>query len=145
MKTFYQIINWLGLLLFGYFASLQINDANPLVYYHASNLDAYLWLAFYVVLAVVFLLAVVGRIRQWMPVAVAVFCVIQLAMTAPGFIENLSSGGDFTLMGSQMSPEKPRVELSREFLGALIGLVGMVLVWLQTRGIRTSEENGGQA
>ena len=131
MKTVFQIINTAGFVVFGYFASLQLDDANPEVYYHASSLDAYLWLAFYILIAAVFLFALFGGARWWMVWVGAGFCAVQLVMTWPGFVENVGMGKEFTLMGSQMSPSRPRVELSREFLGALMALVGTGLVGWQ--------------
>ncbi len=133
MKGISQIISALGVVVFGYFAWLQLDDANPQMYHQASAVDAFLWLAFYLSLAIVCALALAGWTRPWMPLLVAGFCLIQLAITTAGVIDNVSQGGGFTLAGSQMAPDRPRVELSREFFGALAGLAGMGMVWWQVR------------
>ncbi len=133
MKAFSPITNIAGLLVFGYFAYLQVNDADPEVYHRASGWDAYLWLLFYGLVALVFLLALAGSVPRGLLFAVAAFCVIQLVVTTPGMIDNLTHGDGFTITGAQMAPERPRVELSREFLGALIGFLGMGLVWWRGR------------
>ena len=131
MNSVFAVVNWIGLVLFSYFAYLQINDANPAIYHRASQLDAYLWMAFYILVAAVFLLAMLGRFPL-LPLAIAtVFCIVELALTIPGFIENISNPDTFTITGAQMAPDAPKVELSREFLGSLIALAGMAIVWWQ--------------
>ena len=69
-----------------------------------------------------------------------VACVIEMIMTGPGLIENLFGEDDFTMTQVSMSAEDPRVELTREFFGALIAF-GAVLYLLLIQ--RKNEKAGG--
>ena len=57
-----------------------------------------------------------------------------MIVTGPCLFENLFGEKDFTMTQVSMSSEDPRVELSREFFGAVIALAGVVvLFWQQKR------------
>ena len=58
-----------------------------------------------------------------------------MARTGPGLYENLFGKESFSMTQTSMTAEDPRVELSREFFGALIALAGVVWVGLQHRWI----------
>lgn len=111
--------------LFGLFAWFQRNDIDPAVYYKPSGLDATLWFLFYTLIAVLFVVALFKRIPIWLLALAAIACFIEMGLSGPGLFQNLFGGEDFTMTQVSMSAEDPRVELSREFFGALIALAGV--------------------
>lgn len=127
-------INIVLALLFGGFAWLQRNDIDPAIYNNPSSLDATLWFLFYSLIAVLFLVAIFRGIPGWLLIAAMALCLIEMIVTGPGLVENLFGEKDFTMTQVSMSSEDPRVELSREFFGAVIALAGVVvLFWQQKR------------
>lgn len=123
-------------LLFVTFAWLQRNDIDPAVYYKPSSLDAALWLAFYSLIAVLFVTAIFKRIPRWMLILSMLFCLVEMVITGPGLFENLFGEQDFSMAQVSMSAEDPRVELSREFFGAVIALAAVVFLFVQQRKTR---------
>lgn len=127
-------INIVLALLFGGFAWLQRNDIDPAIYNNPSSLDATLWFLFYSLIAVLFPVAIFRGIPGWLLIAAMALCLIEMIVTGPGLVENLFGEKDFTMTQVSMSSEDPRVELSREFFGAVIALAGVVvLFWQQKR------------
>ncbi len=59
--------------------------------------------------------------------------IVFMGLSGPGLWENFSGEKDFTMTQTSMSAEDPRVELSREFFGALIALVATAFLWWQRR------------
>jgi hypothetical protein len=131
MSTAIKIVSLLGSVAFGLFAYLQFNDFDPDVYVDASRVDAWEWAGFYALISLLFLLAVFGKHSRIALAIGALCCLIQMARTVPGVIENLR-GDDFVLTQEQMSPGNTKVELSREFGGALISLAGLAFLFAQT-------------
>lgn len=131
MKTspFFTGIHIFLAVLFGVFAWFQRNDIDPAVYYKPSGLDATLWFLFYTLIAILCLVAIFKRIPSWLLILSFVFCIIEMAVTGPGLFENLFGERDFSMTQVSMSAEDPRVELSREFFGALIALAGVAFLW----------------
>ena len=127
------ILNGILFLLFGLFAYLQLNDLDPEIYYQPSHLDATLWFLFYLLIAVLFVVAIFKRLPMWLLVLAAIFCLVEMVRTGPGLAENLFGEQDFTMTQVSMSAEDPRVELSREFFGAVIALGGVVVLLVQSR------------
>ena len=79
----------------------------------------------------------------------ALACLAEMATTGPGLWENVVGDKAFTMTQASMSAEDPRVELSREFFGAVIALltdmpppiqVGDTLSALAGCGKRLSED-----
>ena len=60
--------------LFGLFAWLQRNDIDPAIYYHPSVIDAALWFAFYLLIAVLFVILCFRRLPRWLLVVSAIAC-----------------------------------------------------------------------
>ena len=60
-----------------------------------------------------------------------------MGLTAPGLIENLFGENTFNMTQVSMSAEDPRVELSREFFGAFLALIGVAGLFLQQRRKKT--------
>jgi len=124
-----KILNVAGFLLFALAAWLQRNDIDPEVYYHPSSLDAALWLLFYALIAGLFLVILFKPFPRWLLLVAGLACLIELGRTAPGLWENLFGERSFTMMQQSMSGDDPRVELSREFFGALLALAAVGLLW----------------
>jgi hypothetical protein len=78
---------------------------------------------------------------KWLLAVAALACLVELATTAPGLWENLFGARDFTLTQASMSADDPRVELTREFGGALIALAGVAVLWRRER--RRAASAGG--
>jgi hypothetical protein len=119
--------------MFALFAWLQRNDLDPAIYDRPSVVDAALWFAFYLLIAALFVWSLFRRVPKWLLVVAALACLVELATTAPGLWENLFGARDFTLTQASMSADDPRVELTREFGGALIALAGVAVLWRRER------------
>ena len=140
-----QILNSLAVALFGAFAFFQYNDIDPAVYHQASTLDAALWLGFYALVSVLFALTLLRRsASNWLLLLGAVACLVKMGQTGWGLWINIFGQDEFTMMQVSMSSADPRVELSREFFGALIALAGVAALWWQGRrfGPGRSPETG---
>ncbi|HUF62611.1 MAG TPA: transmembrane 220 family protein [Verrucomicrobiales bacterium] len=131
MKAFWTVVNVTGIIVFGTFAFLQRNDVDPARYHDPSRLDSLLWIGFYGLIALMFAFALGKRFSVWLLGAATLFCLIEMAMTLRGLIQNLSGDEGFVLTGVQMSARRPWVEQSREFFGALIALAASGLLWRQ--------------
>jgi hypothetical protein len=132
-------INIVLALLFGGFAWLQRNDIDPVIYNNPSSLDATLWFLFYSLIAVLFIVAIFKGIPGWLLIVAMILCLVEMIVTGPGLVENLFGEKDFTMTQVSMSSEDPRVELSREFFGAVIALAGVVvLFWQEKRKTKTA-------
>ena len=119
--------------MFALFAWLQRNDLDPAIYDRPSVVDAALWFAFYLLIAALFVWSLFLRVPKWLLAVAALACLVELATTAPGLWENLFGARDFTLTQASMSADDPRVELTREFGGALIALAGVAVLWRRER------------
>lgn len=115
--------------MFFLFAWLQQNDLDPAIYDKPSALDAALWLGFYAMIGTLFVLSLFRRVPVWLLLLAAIACIAEMAATGPGLYENVFGAKDFTMTQASMSAEDPRVELTREFFGALIALAGVVILW----------------
>lgn len=133
MKTspVFTVIHIVAALLFLLFAWLQHNDIDPEIYHNSSSLDATLWFLFYLLIAVLFVVAIFKPVPRWILLLSIVACVLEMVMTGPGLIENLFGEKEFTMTQVSMSAEDPRVELTREFFGAVIALAGVLFLLLR--------------
>ena len=128
-----KVLNILGCLLFALFAWVQHNDTDPAVYDRPSVIDAWLWLSFYALIAVLFVLIVFRPVPKWLVMAAALACLVGMGRTVPGLWENLFGERPFTMTQTSMSSSDPRVELTREFFGALIALGAVAFLWWEQR------------
>ncbi|MEM7010141.1 MAG: transmembrane 220 family protein [Verrucomicrobiota bacterium] len=135
-KRAFLIINIVLTLIFALFAWVQREDDNPDVYVNPSTLDVIVWISFYALVSLGFALAAFSIRSKLFYVGVLGFGLVLLVMTGPGLFENLFGSEDFEMMKDSMNPEKPRVELTREFFGALIAMGAIVFLWLQPRWIK---------
>lgn len=133
VKTPLAILNFALAALFAVFAWMQRNDIDPAIYDHPSVLDAALWLAFYLLIAVLFVVVTFRTVPRWLLLVAAIACLVEMVRTGPGLYENLVGEKEFTMTQMSMSAEDPRVELSREFFGAVIALAGVGLIAWQNR------------
>ncbi len=125
------IVNILGLLICAFFAYLQWNDVDPEVYHKPSRFDAIAWLVFYAFVGALFAIALTGKpVSKWLLAIGFAACLVQMGRTVPGFFENFGSD-DFSMGQESMTASDPRVELTREFFGAAIALVGLILLTCQ--------------
>src|SRR6056297_3133346 len=90
-------VNILSALLFAVFDWFQLNDIDPEIYYKPSELDATLWFAFYLLIGVLFILAVFRPVPRWILIIAAIACIAELARTGPGLYENIFGERDFSL------------------------------------------------
>ncbi len=132
-SPFIIIAHSVAALLFAVFAWFQRNDIDPAIYHKPSSLDAILWLFFYGLIAVLFVAALFRRIPQWILIVAAIACFVEMATTGPGLAQNLFGDEEFTITQASMSAEDPRVELTREFFGAVIALAGVAALWFSER------------
>lgn len=124
------ITNGVFVMLFAVAAYLQANDLDPQTYVNPSVADAWTWLLFYGFVSVLFAVSCFKPVPKWVLLIAALFCLVELGRTAAGFFDNLS-GGHMEIDQSQMSAARPEVELSREFLGALITLLLLGFLYWQ--------------
>ena len=133
VKTPLAVLNFALAAVFVLFAWMQRNDIDPAIYDRPSVIDAALWLAFYLLIAVLFLIVTFRRVPRWLLLIAAIACLIEMVRTGPGLYENVVGEKEFTMTQVSMSAEDPRVELSREFFGAVIALAGVGLIAWQNR------------
>ena len=126
-----MIVHIVLAILFAFFAWLQRNDIDETIYHNASSLDAALWSAFYLLITVLLIFAIFRTIPRWILILSIIACVVETFMTGPGLIENIVGEKEFTMTQVSMSAEDPRVELSREFFGAVIALAGVLFLWFR--------------
>ena len=130
----FRIFNGIAVLLFAAFAFFQYNDIDPTVYHRASSLDAALWLGFYALIAILFAFSLFQKAApRWLLLAGALACLVEMGRTGWGLWINIFGTEEFTMMQVSMSAEDPRVELSREFFGALLALAAVTLLWWERR------------
>lgn len=132
-------INYLCAAVFAMFAWFQRNDIDPAIYYHPSELDAVLWLSFYSLIAILFCIAAFRPVPRWILIVAALACLVEMGRSGPGLYENLFGGKNFSMTQVSMSAEDPRVELSREFFGALIALAAVGFLYFQRRRIKSRQ------
>lgn len=107
---------------FAWSAIIQYNDPDP-----------WLWIAVYAAAAVMAGLAAFGRYPVPALVALGVACMVWM-VTLAGGVADFIAQGDPGLIFTGMSPERPWVELTREFGGlAIIVASCVVYLWLGRR------------
>lgn len=97
-------------LLLAWMTLVQLNDPDPVF-----------WVGLYGVCAVVPALAFFGRRYPLLNWACLAYCGTALVLSVTGAFEYLQHAGEESLI-QDMSPEKPYIEIAREFLGTLIAL-----------------------
>ena len=128
-----KFLNYALAILFVIFAYFQRNDIDPEVYTNPSSLDAALWLLFYLIIGIAFILITLRKLPIWYFALAVIACFVEMAMSGPGLWSNLFGHDQFTMTQVSMSAEDPRVELTREFFGALIALAAVAFQFWQSR------------
>jgi hypothetical protein len=103
------------------FAVLQYNDPDPLY-----------WAGFYGVIGLYAVLTAFGWRLQLGAIALAGFCLVMLSQSIPGVYSYLTNKDGQTLSDA-MSREYPYIEETREFGGAVIGLLFVAISFFSTR------------
>jgi hypothetical protein len=117
-------------LLFALFAIWQYNDPDPL-----------LWGAIYGLAAVCALAAALQRYLPLLTFGLAFGCIVGAALLLPGFLTYLASGDLGALTGG-MTPDRPYIEQSREFLGlCMVIALCVVLLVVAKRRKKSREAN----
>ena len=137
MKFLFLPINLVLAGLFFVFAWFQRNDIDPEIYSSPSfgnpTLDSALWFLFYAVIGLVFLLLIKKHVPVWYFIIAIIACLTEMYLSGPGLWENIFGEQSFTMTGESMSGTDPRVELTREFFGAVIALAGVTFQWWQNK------------
>ncbi len=117
----HKIISGLLFLLFASFAALQYNDPDP-----------WLWIIIYGIVAISCLLRVFNagqrRINLIIIGILGVFSLVYI----PGFYEWLTTPDKGEIFG-EMVYEKPYIEETREFIGLMMAIAGMVYQYKVTK------------
>lgn len=119
-----KALNWILAVLFTLFAAVQHNDPDPLG-----------WIAVYGAVAVLCGLAALGRAPRWALIAVAIAVIIWMAILAPGMLDWARMG--FPDIAGSMKAEEPHIEVVREFLGLMIAVGCLGVLFLFQRSART--------
>lgn len=133
-----KTVNYLLAAVFVFFAWFQRNDIDPAIYYHPSVIDSTLWFLFYLVIGVIFLTLNFRIIPKWYFIVAVIACLIEMGLSGPGLWNNLTGKETFTMTQTSMSAEDPRVELTREFFGALLALAAVGFQFWQNKRQRAS-------
>lgn len=140
MKIPYVCLNIILAGLFFVFAWFQRNDIDPEIYsspsFDSPTLDSALWFLFYAIIGLGFLLLIKKSIPIWYFILAIIACLAEMYLSGPGLWENLFGKKSFTMTGESMSGTDPRVELTREFFGAVLALAGVLFQWWQSKKIR---------
>ncbi|MGJ8697441.1 MAG: transmembrane 220 family protein [Verrucomicrobiaceae bacterium] len=133
-----KFLNYFLAALFVLFAWFQRNDIDPAIYHNPSSLDAFLWLIFYLIIGIAFILLTFRRLPRLYFTLAIVACFIEMASSGPGLWNNLFGDQPFTMTQVSMSADDPRVELTREFFGALIALAAVFFQLWQNTGKKSN-------
>ncbi len=98
--------------VFAWCAIVQYNDPDPLA-----------WILVYAAAAGMAGLAAFGRFYPILPGLLAGICLFWMGSLSGGVQEFLGLGGDPRLLFQSMSPDRPWVEESREFIGLAVILL----------------------
>lgn len=132
-----KFLNYALAALFFVFAWFQRNDIDPEVYTNPSSIDSALWLLFYGIIGIAFILINFKKLPVWYFALAVVACLIEMAMSGPGLWDNLFGEKPFTMTQVSMSSDDSRVELTREFFGAVLALVAVLFQFWQTKRQKT--------
>lgn len=121
-----KILNGILASLFIYFAIVQFNDPDPV-----------LWVLVYVFTALVCIQGIMGRSRSYFLIVGMITFVALAATRFGGMIEWVQAGQQSEIFG-EMTGDRPYVEETREFFGLIIALATVVFNWVLHRRLRKS-------
>lgn len=110
-----KILHGLCVVLMVLVAALQLNDPDPVI-----------WVTYYLLAAIPSLLALLNRKVLLVNVAVVLFTLFWFSQTGAGLLEYLNHANEVSLT-HDMSDDKPYIEEAREFIGAAIVLLLVLL------------------
>jgi Transmembrane family 220, helix len=131
-----RIFTIIAAVIFFVFSYLQRNDVDARIYNNPSAFDAALWLLFYFLIGVLLLVALWRKVPLWLVILGTTGCLLEMITTLPGLLQNLFGEKPFEMTQAGMSAKDPRVELTREFFGALIALLAMGWIYLLHRKVK---------
>ncbi len=114
--------------LFIFFAALQYNDPDPLV-----------WIAIYGLVALVCLRAAFERHSILLILAALAICAVELVATFPGFMEWINLG--MPNIAETMQAEKPYIEAAREMLGLALCFAVLGYQYFQAKSRRLKAQS----
>ena len=138
-STAMKILNYALAALFIFFSYVQRNDIYPKIYYHPSSIDAALWLLFYGIVAIAFIVINFKKLPVWYFALAVLACFAEMYSSCPGLWENLFGDKPFTMTQVSMSADDPRVELTREFFGAVITFAAVLFQFWQNKRRRSPQ------
>ncbi|SMF20568.1 Transmembrane family 220, helix [Alteromonadaceae bacterium Bs31] len=118
-----KLLHLLLAALLVYVAYLQLNDPDPLF-----------WAPLYLLAAAVPLLSVIKISKANTAILMGVsagYCIAGMALTVSGSIEYLDHMATESIV-QDMSPFKPYIEETREFVGTLFAFFVVLFYWLMT-------------
>lgn len=118
-----KVVNVVLTLLFALFAYFQLNDP-----------DAISWVFLYGYVAVMAGMAVFGRYNLALIIPGVVIFTLYFLYLTPSIVDWIASSD--SLVGVEMTDEKPYIEKTREAFGLLMALVALVFVLLQSGKLR---------
>ena len=121
-----RYVNLLVAAVFTWSAVIQYNDPDP-----------WLWIAVYLGAAVIAFMASFRRFYLPAIMALGLICILWM-MTLTGGVADFLAQGDPGLIATGMSPERPYVELTREFGGLGLILVSCIAYGLLARRTKTA-------
>lgn len=107
--------------MFLFFASLQINDPDPVV-----------WILIYGAMAVVCVMAAFKYYLRWLMIAQAFGYIIYCIILIPGVREWMASPDLWLLFDDLSTMKYSYIEESREFLGLIICLIVLTITWFRS-------------
>jgi hypothetical protein len=113
-----KVVSILLTLLFLAFASFQFNDLDG---------DGWIWIAYYLALALVSGLAAASKLPPWAAAVAALVSLVAMVRYLPGLWEFFTNDDGIGLTQG-MSDEYKYIEQAREFGGLLIGCLAMLLL-----------------
>lgn len=142
MKFLLALSNILLAGIFFLFAWFQRDETDLKIYsdpaFGNPALDSALWLLFYAMIGGAFLFLLKKRLPLWYFIVAFLACLAGMYSSGPGLWDNLFGDQSFTMTQVSMSSDDARVELTREFFGAVIALVGVGYQFWQTRRAKKS-------
>ena len=124
-----KITNGVLALLFTYFAVIQINDPDPV-----------LWVLVYGFTVMICVQAILGRSKMYFLVVGAITFIALATTRFQGVLGWLQSKQPGELFG-EMIYDKPYIEESREFIGLMIALAAIVYNWIVLRRQRRRHDS----
>ena len=117
-----RIVNFLLAVMFLAFASLQLNDPDPVA-----------WILIYGLMAVVCVMAIFEMYSRKLMLGLAIVFIVYCILLWPGVSEWLQQDDKGILFDEIMTMKYPYIEESREFLGLVISLLVLTFYFFRSR------------